>query len=317
MTLLNPVLHNRPGQRLPTMARPLSSLPASCIHGPALPLPSPSYSTTRTTVSFVSPDPETSPFAAVVTSTGPMAKSNPIRFSTKWWDQETGWYYYGYRYLDPETGRWVSKEPFHDYGFMMIATLPVGTTGSVGWHAYLALANRPVDTTDFLGLLTMWEHIEQTCAARGQQSVEGHKARLMAKYGYDTCNCVLTGSRASLPQITATESWEHCDVIWTGPRHEDACNCQVTVDISLYIVKISDFTVGCDISWYCSCTSAETGMFGPYSGKESIPTDWRLREWDLIDRWNEVVGCDATADSICGEYGVTDPVPPDFPSPPF
>ena len=37
-------------------------------------------------------------------------------FSTKYRDTETGWYYYGYRYYDPSTGRWPSKDPSEEAG---------------------------------------------------------------------------------------------------------------------------------------------------------------------------------------------------------
>ena len=35
----------------------------------------------------------------------------PFRFTGKELDQETGMYYYGYRYLDSKTSRWISADP--------------------------------------------------------------------------------------------------------------------------------------------------------------------------------------------------------------
>jgi RHS repeat-associated protein len=42
--------------------------------------------------------------------------SNPFRFSTKFHDKETGLYYYGYRYYNPTTGRWPSRDPIEEKG---------------------------------------------------------------------------------------------------------------------------------------------------------------------------------------------------------
>ena len=42
---------------------------------------------------------------------GSYAASNPFRFSTKYLDAETGFPYFGYRYLDPPLGRWTSRDP--------------------------------------------------------------------------------------------------------------------------------------------------------------------------------------------------------------
>jgi RHS repeat-associated protein len=38
------------------------------------------------------------------------------RFSTKPLDDVTGLYYYGYRYYDPVTGRWLSRDPIQERG---------------------------------------------------------------------------------------------------------------------------------------------------------------------------------------------------------
>jgi RHS repeat-associated protein len=43
-----------------------------------------------------------------------MAKVNPFMFSTKFYDWETGLLYYGYRFYNPSTGRWPSRDPIKD-----------------------------------------------------------------------------------------------------------------------------------------------------------------------------------------------------------
>jgi hypothetical protein len=43
-----------------------------------------------------------------------MANANPFRFSTKYCDEETGLVYYGYRYYQPTTGRWLNRDPIGD-----------------------------------------------------------------------------------------------------------------------------------------------------------------------------------------------------------
>jgi RHS repeat-associated protein len=59
---------------------------------------------------------EYDPFGRTVVSSG--AKSNDFahRFSTKPLDESTGLYYYGYRYYDPVTGRWPSRDPIEELG---------------------------------------------------------------------------------------------------------------------------------------------------------------------------------------------------------
>ena len=49
------------------------------------------------------------PFGEVLRATGPMAKANPFRFSTKYQDDETDLLYYGYRYYNASTGRWEQQ----------------------------------------------------------------------------------------------------------------------------------------------------------------------------------------------------------------
>jgi RHS repeat-associated protein len=74
------------------------------------------------------------PFAETIGAYGPMAPFMPIRFSTKYHDEETSFYYYGQRYL--EDGRWLSRDPIEETG---------------GLNLYGFLANDPIGQVDPFG----------------------------------------------------------------------------------------------------------------------------------------------------------------------
>jgi RHS repeat-associated protein len=59
---------------------------------------------------------EYGPFGELLRATGPIAKANPFRFSTKYQDDETDLLYYSYRYYNASTGRWLSRDPFAENG---------------------------------------------------------------------------------------------------------------------------------------------------------------------------------------------------------
>jgi len=80
---------------------------------------------------------EYSPFGKLLISYGPSCDSNPIRFSTKQQD-ETGLYYYGYRYYDANVGRWKRRD-----------VLGEGLTPNL----YAAFSAEPLNTIDAIGLL--------------------------------------------------------------------------------------------------------------------------------------------------------------------
>jgi RHS repeat-associated protein len=63
---------------------------------------------------------EYGPFGEVIRATGPMAKANPIRFSTKYDDDESDLLYYGYRYYKPSTGTWVNRDPLAALGSSLL-----------------------------------------------------------------------------------------------------------------------------------------------------------------------------------------------------
>ena len=76
-------------------------------------------------------------FGKLISSSGPMADVFAIRYSTKYFDSETGLYYYGYRFYSPELMRWIARDP-------------IGENGGV--NLYAININNPVSSVDSLGL---------------------------------------------------------------------------------------------------------------------------------------------------------------------
>jgi RHS repeat-associated protein len=80
---------------------------------------------------------EYGPFGENLRATGPMAKANSFRFSSKFQDDESDLLYYGYRYYSAITGRWLSRDPLGERG---------------GNNTYAFVNNLPVSLVDALGL---------------------------------------------------------------------------------------------------------------------------------------------------------------------
>ena len=87
------------------------------------------------------------PFGEVVKKTG-AASAQPIGFSTKYTDGETGLVYYGYRYYQTNLGRWISRDPVLERG---------------GLNLYRFVKNDLLNRLDKYGL-TGWVWIPSTTA---------------------------------------------------------------------------------------------------------------------------------------------------------
>jgi len=80
---------------------------------------------------------EYDPFGNLTVDSDSNAAQFPYRFSTKPQDLTTGLFYYGYRYYDPVTGRWPSRDPIEESG---------------GINLYGFVSNDGVNAWDYLGL---------------------------------------------------------------------------------------------------------------------------------------------------------------------
>jgi RHS repeat-associated protein len=81
---------------------------------------------------------EYDPFGRTIRATGLVAAKNPMRFSTKRFDEAADLAYYGYRYYSPSTGRWLSRDP-------------AGSAAAKNLYGY----SRNTLATDFLGLFDL------------------------------------------------------------------------------------------------------------------------------------------------------------------
>ena len=77
------------------------------------------------------------PFGELLRATGPMAKANPFRFTTKYQDDETDIVMYPRRPYCPSTGRFLCKDPIGERG---------------GLNLYGFVGNDPIRRIDPLGL---------------------------------------------------------------------------------------------------------------------------------------------------------------------
>ncbi|MES2996127.1 MAG: RHS repeat-associated core domain-containing protein [Verrucomicrobiota bacterium] len=98
-------------------------------------------------------------FGNTLVATGIAAADNKYRFSTKPFDGEIVGallYYYGYRYYEPATGRWPSRDPINELSFSLHhkSTLKSKRSG----NPYSFINNKLPSNIDFLGLMSFdWE----------------------------------------------------------------------------------------------------------------------------------------------------------------
>ena len=78
------------------------------------------------------------PFGDTLAQSGTLSDENPFRFSTKYYDQESGLYYYGYRFYGPELARFISRDPIRKWASA---------------NCYVFVKNRGPNGFDLLGLL--------------------------------------------------------------------------------------------------------------------------------------------------------------------
>ena len=87
---------------------------------------------------------EYDPFGKLISKGGTYADANRYRHATKPYDEDTGLYYYTYRHYNPESGRWINRDPIAEEG---------------GLNLYAFCSNNGINLWDLWGNFK-WEKLE-------------------------------------------------------------------------------------------------------------------------------------------------------------
>jgi RHS repeat-associated protein len=85
------------------------------------------------------------PYGVPLEIGGAAAGVCPFRFQTKYFDAETGLYYFGYRYYDPLSCKWLCRDPLQENGGVNLTAYcdndPVNKYDALGLEAYIVYRN--------------------------------------------------------------------------------------------------------------------------------------------------------------------------------
>jgi RHS repeat-associated protein len=161
---------------------------------------------------------EYGPFAEPIRVTGIMGKANPIRFSSKYTDDESDFLNYGHRDYSPSTGRWLSRDPLEEEGGLLL---------------YGFVYNDPINQVDPDGeipLDTIWDigNIIYDIAVGDDLSLAADVAALMIPYvPAGATKLVKAAKVADVAGICAnakklTVSYKYVHVGYHFPKGKDA-----------------------------------------------------------------------------------------------
>jgi RHS repeat-associated protein len=97
---------------------------------------------------------EYDPFGQNIRQTGSASDLNPFRYSSRFTDTETDLIYYGFRLYNPNTGRWLNRDPISELGSL---------------NLYAFVDNNPLENFDTLGLKVgdFWDPESEWCRLQG------------------------------------------------------------------------------------------------------------------------------------------------------
>jgi len=115
------------------------------------------------------------PFGRLLSYSGTMASANTYRFSSKDQMPNSGLYYYGYRFYDPNLQRWVNRDPIHERGganlYGLVLSAPLRYVDPYG----LRIGFDP-SSLGFPGFIEQW----RDCICQLMQSPHGRDLLLRA-----------------------------------------------------------------------------------------------------------------------------------------
>ena len=192
-------------------------------------------------------------FGRTVTATGPLADTFPHRFSTKYFDPETGLYYYGYRYYSPTLMRWLTRDLIEENG---------------GNNLYCFCENSPTMTVDFLGDKPICDCISVDIRVfwRDNWSSISH-----ANYPFVSISggeiIPYSKNNSKFPRFNDNLSYVEVLVI---PDNLDKCHCDGSGDFHWPVVRISTPTTTKEQNPWSEGTTADGRRFVNQHATETL-----------------------------------------------
>ena len=201
----------------------------------------------------------------------------PFRFSTKYQDAETGLLYYGYRFYDPITGRWLSRDPIEEEG---------------GLNLYGFVRNDGVNFFDADGRITVTTVTENPVTKCGSSSVDFKFAldKAAPNVGYIVQKVTITRDFKKCDGSDANGGLKEKEVFWeaftvsknqTEAREIDHAG---QIDRDGYVGKIEVTT---ELKFYLQSTTGvlvnngwipdKSKPWGLVPGTETEPTWWNSK----------------------------------------
>ncbi len=183
---------------------------------------------------------EYNPFGALAVNDETV--DNPFKFSSEYNEKETGLVYYNYRFYDPSTGKWLSRDPIEEDG---------------GENIYSFTLNNSINYWDYLGFkrVCQWRNAGSVSKPKHSSPKARSKNERWIKIGVDGFNPRYNKWRREelrcydTPVVESEKRILNCSVIvWIGHNH--------------YVEEIHDYNIP-----KCS----RVGTLGCFSGDMAQP----------------------------------------------
>ena len=138
-------------------------------------------------------------FGRTISQSGPLADFFRHRFSTKYYDPETGLYYYGYRFYSPDWRIWLNRDPIEEEG---------------GLALYVYCKNNTLGMTDLFGTVGV-RVVSYFEAGFWERITSGDKIIQRQVSSASEIPITLVNSSSIWGQFRANPNFYGCDVVIT------------------------------------------------------------------------------------------------------
>jgi RHS repeat-associated protein len=198
---------------------------------------------------------EYSPFGETIAASGPLAEVNPFRFSTKWFEKDTGLGCWVYRWYSSVMGRWLSLDPL--YGQAHSAPDATWTTDyGPNDHNLYGCGNSTINSIDAYGL-------SATLHWRSYYLVGCNPKAPLTSHGKQE-----NGTRR-MTEGSSAVAYEHtCNATWFGRNvitTDGICNTP-QADINggnewdMTQARIQAMNLTCCVKWHFKCHVVYSGV---------------------------------------------------------